>query len=1097
MTRAVVSSSLAPRVSPWRCAALVLAATLLWFTAPSAWSQATSGTLTGQVTDPTGAVIPNATVTINDTQHGSSVTTTTNAEGLFTRTQLANSTYNVSVSATGFQPTQQNNVIVDVDRETKINVTMQIGGAQQTVEVVADQAPVLVTDRAEISTTVTSRELTDIPTISQNVTQLELLAPGTVRNTYDIAGTENPQGGQANNTNGLLFGFTNRQIDGADDMDAVLGIQVVNPPPDSLDQMKVTTSNYDAEFGRSGGSFVSYTTKSGSNDLHGDLFEVLRNNFFNARDPYTESIRQQPLRFNQFGGSVGGRVIPDKLFFFGTYQGQRERLGGGFQEFVPTAAERSGDLTALGGPVLPGGAISPVASKLLAGIPLPNIGSNTYLGTGSVKFNSDQYDARVDWNLNPNNRLFVRYDLFRDTINSPAIFGLLGGPGFSNLYGPGNSHGQNHNGAVNWNHVFGPSWLLNLRYSYFRYQIDNLPVDYGTNTATTFGIPGINLGTANTSGLSNFTFNGSALSGTTVAGFPSSSFQFGTTINTNAPLHELEQLHQLSPVLTKELGKHEIKFGGDYRWVVNYRSSSDFSQRGVFGFNSGVATPYGTTSDAFESFLLGMPSTFQRFQFLGIPKEYEQDVFAFVQDRWRVTPKLTLSLGLRWELYTAPYAHRGDGANFNLQTGMLMVAGLGGVDRYTNINTRKDNFAPRIGIAYQLTPKTVVRAGYGRSYFPNFFSIQISHNYPVDYAQSLTASTGTALPFTLSQGPPLPVPPAVPANGLLPLPADVSATGIPLNRKNAYVEMYNVAIQHEVGKNFSLQVAYVGNQARHLYDFYNANAPIPGPGLSNNNRPYFSTFGYTQDITAFANDLSSNYNSLQISAEKRMSAWYSLTGQYTYSRNNNYGDNSREFNPYNLRADYGPSGWDRTHAFSLGHVLQIPIGPGRKFFTNMNRPERLILGGWQFTGMTTAYSGRPFTPIYGTTTSLNSNFPLKAFETGNPNANIPQGAGFNPGAYVPIATVLSDPTYAFREGNAGRNSLRGPGFFEADWSLGKTFQITERQALAFAWQNFNALNHVNRGLPVNDLTSSNVGAFTSLETFAVPRTMQFSLRYTF
>ena len=294
MTRAVVSSSLAPRVSPWRCAALVLAATLLWFTAPSAWSQATSGTLTGQVTDPTGAVIPNATVTINDTQHGSSVTTTTNAEGLFTRTQLANSTYNVSVSATGFQPTQQNNVIVDVDRETKINVTMQIGGAQQTVEVVADQAPVLVTDRAEISTTVTSRELTDIPTISQNVTQLELLAPGTVRNTYDIAGTENPQGGQANNTNGLLFGFTNRQIDGADDMDAVLGIQVVNPPPDSLDQMKVTTSNYDAEFGRSGGSFVSYTTKSGSNDLHGDLFEVLRNNFFNARIPIPKAFASSP-----------------------------------------------------------------------------------------------------------------------------------------------------------------------------------------------------------------------------------------------------------------------------------------------------------------------------------------------------------------------------------------------------------------------------------------------------------------------------------------------------------------------------------------------------------------------------------------------------------------------------------------------------------------------------------------------------------------------------------------------------------------------------------------------------------------------------------
>jgi outer membrane receptor protein involved in Fe transport len=1076
-------------------AALILAFTS--FASQSAFGQATSGTLTGQVTDPSGAVIPNAAVTITDTQHGTSVTTTTNPQGLFTRTQLANSTYNVSVSATGFQATQQNNVVVDVDRETRINVTLPLAGTSQTVQVVANEAPVLVTDRAEISTTVTTRELTDIPTLGQNVTQLELLAPGTVRNTYDIAGTENPQGGQANNTNGLLFGFTNRQIDGADDMDAVLGIQVVNPPPDSLDQMKVTTSNYDAEFGRSGGSFVSYTTKSGTNQLHGDLFEFLRNNYFDARNPYTEIIRQQPLRFNQFGGSLGGKAIRDKLFFFGTYQGQRERLGGGFQEFVPTAAERAGDLTALGGPVLPAGAISPVASNLLAMIPLPNIGTNTYLGTGSVKFNSDQYDARVDYVINPNDRLFVRYDLFRDTINSPAIFGIAGGPSFSSLYGPGNSKGQNHNGAVNWNHVFGPSWLLNLRYSYFRYQIDNLPVDYGTSTATDVGIPGINLGTADTSGLSNFIFNGSALSGTTVAGFPSSSFQFGTTINTNAPLHELEQLHQLSPVATKEWKNHEIKFGGDYRWVVNYRSSSDFSQRGTFTFNSAVATPFGTTVDPFESFLLGYPSEFQRFQFLGIPKEYEQDVFAFVQDRWRVTPKLTLSLGLRWEMYTAPYARRGNGANFNLQTGQLMVAGVGSVDRYTDVNTRFNNFAPRIGIAYQMDPKTVFRAGYGRSYFPNFFSIQISHNFPVDYAQSLTASVGTPLPFTLSDGPPLPTPPAVPASGLLPLPADVSATGIPLNRKNAYVEMYNVALQREVGHNFSLQVAYVGNQARHLYDFYNANAPVPGPGLSNNNRPYFSTFGYTQDITAFANDLSSNYNSLQVTAQKRMSAWYSLTGQYTYSRTLNYGDNSREFNPYDLAADYGPAGFDRTHAFSIGHVLEIPIGPGRPFFQNMNKAERLVLGGWQFTGMTTAYSGRPFTPIYGNTTSLNSNFPLKAFQVGNPHADIPTGLQFNPNAYVPIATVSSDPAYAFREGNVGRNSLRGPGFFEADWELGKTFQITERQSLAFAWQNFNALNNVNRGLPVNDLTSSNAGSITSLETFATPRVMQFSLRYSF
>jgi outer membrane receptor protein involved in Fe transport len=1061
------------------------------------WAQATSGTLTGTVTDQSGAIIPNATVTITDTQRGSSVTTTSNGQGLFTRTQLANGIYNVSVAASGFNTAQQNNVVVSVDRETRINVALQPGNVQQTVEVVADEAPILVTDRAEISTTIPARQLISLPTLSQNVTQLELLAPGTVRNTYDIAGAENPQGGQANNTNGLLFGFTNRQIDGADDMDAVLGIQVVNPPPDSLDQMKVTTSNYDAEFGRAGGSFVEYTTKSGTNSLHGDVFEYLRNNFFNARNPYTEALRQQPLRFNQFGGSIGGRVIPNKLFFFGTYQGQRERLGGGFQEFVPTAAERAGDLTALGGPVLPAGAISPVASNLLALIPLPNIGTNTFLGTGSVKFNSDQYDTRVDLNLSPNNRLFFRYDLFRDNINSPAIFGAAGGPSFSSLYGPGNSTGMNHNGAINFNHVFGPSVLMNLRYSYFRYQVDVLPVDYGTNTATAVGIPGINLGTANTTGLSNFVFNGSALSGTTVAGFPSSSFQFGTTINTNAPLHELEQLHQLSPVVTWVKGNHELKFGGDYRWDVNFRAGSDASQRGTFGFNSGVATPFGTTVDAFESFLLGYPSSFQRFQFLGNPKEYEQDVFAFAQDRWRINPKLTVSLGLRYEVYTAPYASRGNGANFNLQTGQLMVAGIGSVDRYTNINTRTNNFAPRLGIAYQATPKTVLRAGYGRSFFPNFFSIQISHNYPVDYAQNITASTGLPLGFTLSQGPPLPTPPVVPASGLLPLPTDVGATGIPLNRKTAYVDMYNLAIQQEIAKNFSVQIAYVGNLARHLYDFYDANAPLPGPGLSNNNRPYFQTFGYTQDITGFANDLTSNYNSLQVSAEKRLSSFYSLTGQYTWSKALNYGDNSREYGPYNLVTQYGPAGFDRRHAFSLGHILEIPIGPGKPLWSNMDAPERLLLAGWQFTGVTTAYSGRPYTPIYGNNTSLNSTYTLRAFQTGNPSSGVPSGLGFNPTAYVPISTVTTDPAFAFQQGNAGRNSLRGPGFFEADWELGKNFYITERQVLHFAWQNFNALNNVNRGLPVNDLTSNSVGQFTGLETFALPRTMQFSLRYSF
>jgi hypothetical protein len=1077
-------------------------------TASSGFGQATSGTLSGFVTDATGAAVPNAQVTITDIDRGTTFSVTSGGDGLFSRSQLPNGRYQVSISAQGFKTTQQNDVTVNVDRDTRVNFTLQTGSTQDAVTVSADSVPVLNTDRAEISTTIEGTQLRQYPTLGQNVTSLELLSPGTVPNSYSIAGQENPQNGLANNTNGLLFGFSNRQIDGADDMDSVLGIQVLNPPPDSLEEMKVTTSNYDAEFGRAGGSFVQYATKSGTNSLHGDLFEYFRNNFLDARNPYTESSvnnqRQQPLHFNQFGGSIGGKIIKDKLFFFGTYQGQRQSIGSAFVENVPTAAERTGNLSAIGGPVLPTGAISPVATNLLNLIPLPNAGTvngvGRYIGSGTVQFNTNQYDSRVDWVMNDKNRIFFRYDGFFSNINSPAIFGnIAGGPSVDPAYGPGISTGANHNGSASYNHVFSPTLLMNLRYSYYRYQINVLPTDYGTNTATAVGIPGINLGTLATSGLSNFVFNGTALSGQSVPGYASSSFQFGTTIGTNAPLNELEQLHQLSPVFTKQLGNHEIKFGGDYRWIVNYRSSSDYSQRGTFGFNSNVATPYGTTTDAFESFLLGMPSSFQRFDFTGNPKEYEQDVFGYVQDRWRVTPKLTISYGLRYELYTAPYANQGNGANFNLNTGQLMVAGYGNVNSATNINTRTNNFAPRLGVAYSLTPKTIIRAGYGRSYFPDFYDIQISHNYPVDFTQSINAPTGQSLPFNLSQGPPIPTSPVVPANGLLPLPAGVSPTAIPTNRKTSYVDAFNLTIQQQIGNSASLQIAYVGNQARHLMDFYNANTPLPGPGNSLYNSPYYSQFGYTQPITVFANDLSSNYNSLQVSFDKRVTSWYSITTNYTWSKALNYGDDSREYGLYNLSSQYGPTGFNRTNAFKLGHVVDLPFGPGKLFFKNMSPVQRNLFAGWQFTGVTTAYSGTPYTPIYSNNVSLNANgtIALRGFQIGDPTANVPAGLAFNPNAYVPSSVVSTSPAYLYQQGNAGRNSLVGPAFFEADLQLSKSFNITEHQTMQFAWQNFNAFNHVNKGTPVNDLSSAQVGQYTSLAPTAMPRTMQFSLRYSF
>jgi outer membrane receptor protein involved in Fe transport len=1074
--------------------------------ASAAMAQATSGTITGNVTDPSGAFVPNAKVDITDMDRGTHFSTTSNGEGLFSRTQIPNGRYKVRVEAQGFS-TYEQETVVNINEETRVYAKLKTAGTQQTVTVTANEEPVLITDRAEVSTTLSTEPLNDLPTLGQNVTTLETLSPGTVHNTFEIGTNENPQGGQANNTNGLLFGFTNRAIDGADDMDAVLGIEVLNPPPDSLQEMKSTTSNYDAEFGRAGGAFVQYVTKSGTNKFHGDVFEFLRNDFFNAANPFTETNGILPLRFNQFGGALGGPIVKDKLFFFGVYQGQRQRIGSGVVTTVPTQAQRNGDLSSFGkqifnfnpvtgtktpfaGNIIPAGLISPVAAKVLALVPAPTNGNlvDNFVGNGSVIYDTNQYDGRVDYYFNDNNRMFGRYDYFASNIVVPSAFGsVIGGPSVDPSLGNGTSLGRNQNLVFDFNHIFSPTFLGDLRYSYFRYRIDVEPNDVGLNTATQVGIPNINLGTSDTSGISNFIFNGSALAASQSVG--AQPFALGTSNGTNAPLHELEQLHQFSTSFIKTKGNHSVKFGGDYRHISNFRSPSDTSRRGVFQFNSDVTGINGSTGDAFASFLLGLPSSFSRFQFLGNPTELEWDIFSFVQDQWRVTPKLTVTYGLRYEIYSAPYADTGNAANFDFNTGQLLVANTGSIDRYMNINTRFNNFAPRVGFAYSLTPTTVVRAGYGRSYFPNFFSVQVSQNFPVNFRQDLTSSSGVPLPFTLSQGPPVAAPPAVPANGMLALPTGVSAAGIPLDRKTAYVDMWNLAIQKELGANFSVQAAYVGNVARHLFSFLNVNAPLPGPGASNNNRPFFQQFGYTQDLTEFCTCFSSNYNSLQLSAQRRFSKGYFLTAQYTLSKVLNYGDNSSEFGPYNLASQYGPAGFDRRHAFSLGHEITLPIGPGQPFFTSMSGFAKQVLAGWQFSGVTTAYSGRPFTPVLSSNASLNSNFSLRPDVTGDPNSGIPAGRAFNPAVFVNPAP--------FTEGNAGRNSLRGPSFVDADWGLSKTFPITERANLKFAWQNFNVFNHPNLGLPNNVVDSTGAGQFTSLETFALPRTMQFSLRLGF
>lgn len=859
----------------------------------AAWGQAVFGSLYGTVTDTTGAVVPNADVTVTDTNKGTVIAVKSNESGEYKVDHLIPDVYAVKVVAQGFKTFEATGIVLNADTAPKVDASLTIGGAGETVSVSADAIPQLKVDRADVSTIFSGKEFVDLPIPNRNFTALQLLLPGAQQLGWSHAASENPQGSLQIEVDGQAFAGVAFSLDGTDNQDPILGIIVVNPNADSLSETKITTQNFDAEFGKAVSSVVTAQTKSGTNSFHGSAFDYRQSNANLARDPFSQggnSIFPAGLK-NQFGGSIGGPIVKDKVFFFGDYQGVRQKSGISFTQTVPSSLLVSSCLTTQfcdfseyanaqgvadkvanpagyqliynnsgGSPVAYAGNRIPVSQVSTPALNLlkllqpyaPNRQEggafsglrNNYSGGGTGGLNSDQWDVRGDWQATGRTHVFGRFSRFTDTLTGKTLFGDAGGAGFGlGGYG-GTSKGANDSVAAGVDVALNDKLVTDLRLGYFRYNIGTSKYDGNVAFADELGAPGLNTGT-------NFTAGAPAFGLTDAGGFggppnnQSAGPQYGSGLSINrcnCPLVEREDQFQIVNNWTKTIGNHAVKFGADLRYARNLRVPSDTNRTGQINFGTGPTSNGVAGSDTglgFASFLLGDATFLGRYVSTTTnAKEFQKRDFFYAQDTWRASQKLTVNAGLRYELYFPESVNgKGNGALLNLATGYLQVAGYGNIGSNMNYNLGANTYNPRIGLTYQATPSIVVRAGYGRSFdigvFGSIFGHSATQNLPVLASQSVSAAGGdtatdTTPAFQLSVGPPAPTFPAVPASGLLPSQgALVNARSRPTTLRLPTLDAWNFSIQQSLTPTLSLTMAYVGNKGTHTFGDASSNTTNP------------------------------------------------------------------------------------------------------------------------------------------------------------------------------------------------------------------------------------------------------------------------------
>ncbi len=1089
--------------------AFILALTV--FDISNAAAQAVYGSIAGTVTDESAAVLPGVTVTITSVERKTVDTVVTNESGNFQKERLLPGNYEVKAELSGFKTAVVPTVQVSVDTQTPLNVKMSVGQLTETVEVTGG-SPLLKTDRADVSTTFDQRQLTEAPVLDRNFTKFILLTPGAQQLPWQHAASENPQGSTQTMVNGQSFSGTGYQLDGTDNRDPILGIIVINPNLESIGEAKITSQNYDAEFGQATAGVVSVQTKSGTNDFHGSAFEFFQNDKFQARNPFTQPTKESlpKTKRNQFGVAVGGPIMKNKSFFFGDYQGTRSSQGGSILSSVPTALARTGNLSEygvniydpqsnadpaaraqFGGAVIPSGQLSPQALAILQLIPLPNLPGrengtrDNFQASGAETFDADQFDGRVDHRLNDSTNIFGRYSSGKFTRNGPAAYGAGGGPYFVSLGGV--SDVKNQSLALGVDKTLSSSLLADFRFGWFEYDVNVLPSDFGTTPAADSGIPGLNLDSTFTSGLPALFIGGR--NSTSPSAFEAGS---GLDVNQcNCPLAQNEKQWQAVGNLTKLLGNHSFKFGIDIRRAYNLRVPSDNHRSGELEFSSNRTSLAGTGGLGLATFLLGDVTDFRRYASPNTnARERQWRHFYYAQDTWRATPKLTLNYGVRLDVINPQTVNEaGNGGWLDLNTGKILVGGVGDVNLAGNVENTL-NWAPRLGVAYQLNEKTVIRGGYGRSYdigvFGTLFGHSVTQNLPVLSVQQLTAASNFDSVFSLSNGPPPAQFPAVPPNGELTLPNGVFTRALPPKQRPPSVDAFNATIQRQLTDVMSVEVGYVGNRGIHAFvgdgPAVNVNDPtLEGFGVipRDQRRPFFSgqfptnvggyggAFGWTQGIDFFCNCGKNWYDSLQTRLTRRFSDGYSYQVNYTWQRARQE-DGSYFFYDRNLQR--GLTGFDRTHTLNVILVYELPFGKEKKWGADWTPLTDALLGGWQFNASQTFQSGIPFDVNYAGAGGDRDVGPNRPNISGDITINGGQEEYFDGTAIGDAGSPYTQPAPG-TFGNMERNSLRGPGYRVTNASMFKRVSVGGTRALEFRVEAVNLFNNVNLGNPNTEIGS--------------------------
>jgi len=1127
------------------------------------WAQKDTASIVGTVKDATGALVADAKVTVTDVDRGVTFVTASNPSGYYSAGPLHIGRYSVKIEKEGFKTAVAGLVELQVQDRAEVNVILPVGRVQETVEVTGVR-PMMETQTSELGQVVDNKRMGQLPLNGRNFSQLAFLSAGVApaepgsRNEGSYGFSSN--GGRSYQNNYLLDGIDNN----SNLTDLLNGTSyVIQPSVDAIQEFKVQTNAYSAEFGRGNGAILNATIKSGTNQVHGDIYEFLRNDKLDARD-YFQTVRGA-YQQNQFGGTIGGPIVLGKLyngrnksFFFFDYEGLRVRQARTLTATVPTAAERQGDFSsqldltspaaaldcnghptyageifdvrrtqttaaglcglpfgydASGNPtnIIPAALMDPLAVKLTSLWPLPNVfgvSGHNFLATPKRTENRNNFDIRVDHVFSQKDASFYRFSYEKQPSVIPSVFQATGGDG--NDFFTGNEQNFYLSAAISETHVFNPHVINEFRLGYNRINSHRYQFNYNRNVSAELGIPGVPYAPLN-GGLPEFDFSD-------VDGIGDPTF---------LPSLEIQNTYTLSDNLTWVHGQHSFKFGGEVR-REEFTIFQPASPRGQLNFGNlftdNPGTP-GSGGSGFASWLMGLPDGGYITNLHNV--DYHRRAFSlYVQDDYTVTSRLTLNLGLRYDLFGSVQERNDQEGTYNIATRTLYVP-VGQTQQLTPIiaalvpisatapkglvNPIKTNFAPRIGLAYKLTNKLVARAGYGVFYSgyesgpwsnpsPGFnppFFVTENYNTPCS-APSVNPAAGQtdcSIPgFShFYQG--------FPGNSLID-PNTPQLLELDPRIRSPYTQQWHLTTEYQLPGDAVVEVGYAGSKGSKLYTYWDGNQPAPTTDPTAPYAPRRPVPIIDSSISVFASSGSSTYNSLQTRVEKRFSHGFSLLAGYTWSHsidnessanlgsNNNSGPRFFRLHP---EWEKGNSDFDIRHRFTLGYVWDLPFGNGKAVAGGATGALDKVIGGWQISGITTLSSGN-----WLTITDGNGNF---ANSTGGQRPKVvpgqdPNGRPCIPGTFFNTCAFTDPPPGSF--GDAGRNIVRGPGFQIWDASLLKQIPINESRRFEFRAEFFNVPNHTNFtpscaycASPL-DMASGSYGFITAAKP---PRQIQFGLKF--